>query len=115
MTIKQIAFWLLIVFFLFVINNLVHSILSLAQKQQLVVKKEQQLVKEKQQNTLLKKQLTQVKQPQFVEQEARNKLFLTKPGEGVLVIDQPQVGSGSSAVAMPNSKPNWLQWWELFF
>ena len=116
MTIKKIAFWVIFVFFLFVINSLLHSILSFSQKENLIVKKQEDLSKQKKENTTLKKQLAQAKMPQFLEEEARDKLFLTKPGEGVLVIPTPQVSiSPQSAKNGQRTFPNWLQWWNVFF
>ena len=113
---KKIAFWSVFIFLLFIINNLLHSILSFSQKENLIVKKQQELTKQKKENTILKQQLAQAKMPQFVEEQARDKLFLTKPGEGVLVIPTPRVSTTPRVVTQGGKTiPNWLQWWRLFF
>lgn len=116
MHVKKIVFWVIVIFFLFVINNLIHSILSFSQKENLLVKKQGELAKQQKENEQLKRQLSRATMPQFVEEEARDKLFLTKPGESVLVIPTPHV-SGSPRVDMKGAQhaPYWLQWWQFFF
>ena len=114
MTLKKIVFFSIIIASLFVINSLVHSIYTLWQKNNLVVKAKSELEKEKKENKDLKKKLTIVNKPQFVEEEARNKLFLAKPGEGVIVIPANDASiSGKPHRKVPS--PNWKQWWEAFF
>lgn len=62
-----------------IINGLVHSIYDLWKKQDLVVSAKDELAKEKQKNQELKTQLVYVQSGEFVEEEARNKLFMVKP------------------------------------
>ncbi len=52
---------------------------------------------------------------EFVEQEARNRLNLGKPGETVVILP-PNVGEveGMAASSAPEL-PIWQQWWRLFF
>lgn len=63
----------------------------------------------------LKQRLSIVQKPQFVEEEARNKLLLSKPGEGVIVIPTPVDASPSAAPKPKDTRPNWEKWWETFF
>lgn len=116
MPLKKIAFWVVVIFFIFVINNLLHSIFSFSQKEDLIVKKEQELANAKKENARLKKQLAEAKKPQFVEKEARDKLFLAKPGEGVLMLASGNASKSSQAVIkVKESIPNWIEWYNLFF
>ncbi len=115
MRIKQLVVWVVIIFLAFVINSMAHSIWSFSQKEGLLTKKEQQLVKEKEKNGVLKKQLVQANNPQFVEEQARDKLFLAKPGEGVLVVSPPKTNTSAQSGKKSETRPNWLQWWQLFF
>jgi cell division protein FtsB len=116
MSVKKIVFLGVVIASIFVINSLVHSIYNLWQKNDLVVKTKQDLEKEKKENQTLKKKLGQVTRPQFVEEEARNKLFLAKPGEGIIMIPTDyQHASPSAAPKPPDTRPNWQQWWETFF
>lgn len=71
---------------------------------------------EKKKNSKLKKQLSYVRSLQFIETEARNKLFLTKPGESEIVIPHNLLQASSSAQAvLGREKNNWEKWIELFF
>lgn len=117
MTLKKIVFFVFIVFSLFIINDLTHSIINLWQKHDLLERARRTLSIEKKKNGQLKERLKETAQPQFIEKEARNKLFLVKPGEGI-VVTAPTVymqASASSTVKSGDRKPNWKQWWEMFF
>lgn len=116
MSIKHIAFFTSIIVALFVINGLIHSIYATWQKQHVALQARQELEKERQENKLLKEKLKIVSQPQFVEEEARNKLFLAKPGESVIVFSPDVLRASQSARPKPQDlRPNWKKWWELFF
>lgn len=117
MSLKKIVFFVFIVFSLFIINDLSHSIYNLWQKNDLIDRARRTLSTEKKKNDEIKNRLKDVAQPQFIEKEARDKLFLVKPGEGV-VVALPTVymqASGSSTEKSINSQSNWKQWWETFF
>jgi cell division protein FtsL len=113
---KKIFFFIIIILLVLTINNLIHSIYSTWQKQDLIVKAQKDLEKAQEENQKLKQSLAQVKKPEFVETEARDKLFLAKPGEGIVVI--PTTGLVPSPSVPPPPKdlrPNWQRWWETFF
>lgn len=115
MSLKKIVFFAIIITSIFVINSFIRSIYNLGQKNDLVVKAKQELAKEKQENEELKKKLVIVKKSQFIEKEARNKLFLAKPGEGIIVIPTDTLGaSDSSKPKNLDLRPNWQQWIEFF-
>lgn len=117
MPLKKIVFFVFIVFSLFIINDLAYSIYNLWQKHDLVDRARRTLSTEKKKNDELKIKLKEVAQPQFVEKEARDKLFLVKPGEGIVVVEPTlyMQASPSSAEKPMDSQPNWKQWWEAFF
>lgn len=117
MPLKKIVFFVFIVISLFIINDLTHSIYNLWQKRDLVDRARRTLSTEKKKNDELKRQLKEVAKPQFIEKEARDKLFLVKPGEGIVVIE-PTVyiqASTSSEVLPMDRRPNWKKWREMFF
>ena len=115
MRIKKIVFFIIVISSLFIINSLIHSIYSLWQKQSLVVSARQEFEKEKTKNQKLTDDLAQVKKPQFVEEEARDKLFLAKPGEKIIVIPSTYLeASPSVSLAPRDTRPNWEKWWDLF-
>lgn len=116
MSIKKIAFFVILIISFVIINNLVHSIFTLWQKKHLVDDIRQEVDKQRKVNQDLKQKLNYTKRPQFVEEEARNKLFMAKPGEGVIVLSQKDLETTISAKPKPrDTRPNWKKWWDLFF
>lgn len=95
---KRIALAIILIISLIIINNLVRSIYNLWQKQDLVVKTEQDLKREKELSMQLAKQYEAVRRKDFVEKEARNKLFFVKPGEEMIILPQDP---GQKAAAVP--------------
>ena len=67
-------------------------------------------------NRELKKKLTQIQSPQFIEEQARNKLGLSKKDEVVVIIPDNKLKEvmGASVPAQIRL-PNWLGWWKVFF
>jgi cell division protein FtsB len=111
---KRISFLLIIVVLLFIIIRLTSSIYTLWHKQDLLTNAQRQLQEEQKENSTLKKQLTTVKSTQFLDEEARNKLLMVKPGESEVIID-PNLLHASSSAQKKQNLSNWQQWWELFF
>jgi cell division protein FtsB len=115
MSIKKILFFTIIIASVFIINNLVHSIYTLWQKQHLVENARRDLESEREENQELKRRLSLALDPHFIEEEARNKLFLTKPGEGVIVIPTEAFKASNAAVIKLDTRPNWEKWRDTFF
>jgi cell division protein DivIC len=112
---KRIIFILVVISCVFIINNLVHSIYSLWQKQDVLVQAKQDLEKERRQNSSLKTELHAVKSPQFVEEQARDKLLLVKPGEDLVVVPTELIaGAQPKIVKQAPVRPNWQQWMDYF-
>jgi len=113
---KKILFFAVLIASVFVINNLSRSIYTLSQKQDLIVDTERELIKQKQENEKLKSKLVFVESEEFIEEVARNKLLLVKPGEQEVLIPQDLiVRTGSPSANLQKEEPNWKRWWELFF
>lgn len=70
-----------------------------------------------QKNKQLQNKLSQIQSNEFVEEQARNKLSLSKTGETVVIIseDTLKLVMGASASAQIQRLPNWLGWWKVFF
>jgi cell division protein FtsB len=116
MPIKKIVFFAIIIASFFIINNLVQSIYTLWQKQHLVDAAQKDLDRAKEENQELKRKLSLAKDPHFIEEEARNKLFLTKPGEGVIVIpSEVMKASPAAQIAPPDTRTNLEKWKDIFF
>ena len=110
---KKAAFIITVIVLLLIINSLAHSIYDLWHKQDLLTSAQKQLQAEKLKNQKLKAELSFVKSPQFTEEQARNKLFLVKPGEQEVLISQnlKQVSSGQKS---QENIPNWKKWIDIF-
>lgn len=68
-------------------------------------------------NKELKARLDEVKTPEFIEREARDKLGLVKEGETLIVIPQKVIEQmlGFAQKTEEIKLPNPLGWWRVFF
>jgi cell division protein FtsB len=114
--VKKIVYFGFIIICLFIIYDLVHSIYHLWQKNELLERRQQAFLVEKRKNAEFKSKLSVVTAPEFIEEEARNKLFLVKPGEGIVVVAPTVfVQASRSASVKRDTRPYWKQWVETFF
>ena len=108
---KKILFCIIVIIFLFIINDLVRSIYDIWQKKDFVMQAEKELSRQKQENQRLKSALSYSKTQEFIEREARDKLFMVKKGEQRILLSKD-----TKEVQEKKEKlPNWKQWWNLFF
>lgn len=111
---KKMLYILIIIISVYIINNLVRSIYNLWQKQDLVTQAREELQKEKNNNAKLNDQLLQVKRPEFIEEEARNKLFMVRKGESIVLM--PSISTISKTRSIKKQqKHHWEEWVEFFF
>jgi cell division protein FtsB len=111
---KKIAFILVVLILLFIINGLAHSIYDIWHKQDLLTSAQKELIQEKLKNQKLKAGLSYVQTQQFIEEQAHNKLFLVKPGEQEVLISQVLKNKNQPQKQNQNI-PNWQKWLKLFF
>ncbi|HSW89238.1 MAG TPA: septum formation initiator family protein [Candidatus Saccharimonadales bacterium] len=111
---KRILFVIFIVISFLIIYNFSSSIYRLLSKKDVLIQAQSELKKAQNENTNLKKQLTHVKNPEFVEEQARDKLFLVKPGENSVVIPQGLLPTPIPTKSLTPPKPNWQKWLEVF-
>jgi len=103
-----------VIVLLLMINGLLHSIYDIWHKQDLLTSAQKQLDREKLENQKLKGELSFAQTPQFLEEQAHNKLFLVKPGEQEVLISPSLVGKNQPQKQNQNI-PNWQKWFQLFF
>lgn len=108
---KKIIYIVSVIVLLLIINGLAHSIYDLWTKRDVVSEAQRTLEQEKAENQKLKKELSRVKTKEFIEEEARNKLFLTKPNEKVVIVPV----ASKSAERKDKPTPNWRKWLGLFY
>ena len=112
---KKIAYIIVVVILFAMINNLAHAIYSTWQKQDLIKKAQQDLTDVKNENLQLKSDLARVQKPQFIESEARDKLYLTKPGETIIVLPTGSVIAPVAITPTPTPREeNWELWQKRF-
>jgi cell division protein FtsB len=113
---KKLLYLLIIIISVLIVNNLIRSTYNLWQKHDLITQAEKQLSKQKIENDRLKDQLARVKRADFIEEEARNKLFMVKPGEKVVLMGETEESPGTSGTkSTPKHDPVYKQWWNVFF
>lgn len=110
---KRIVFFAAIIFLAVVVVNLSFSLVTLWSKKDLLTTAKLQLEKEKKEHETLQNQLKQVNDPSFVERQARDKLFLGKPGDSLVIF--PTASPSGMPSRSGDSRPIWQQWWEFFF
>jgi cell division protein FtsB len=110
---KRILYLIVVVGLILVNNSLIHSVIELWNKQNVVKEAQIKLDAEKAENTELKNQLSYVQTNAFIENEARDKLFLVKPGESEVLISKDLLSSGKPKITQA-PKPVWQQWVDLF-
>jgi len=112
---RKIFFFAIILASIFIINNFVHSIYNLWQKNNLISNAKQELDKEKRENKELKKKLSEVKSDDFLEKEIRDRLFLAKPEEEIVFLPKNYLSATESGKTQIDTRTNWQKWWDLFF
>ena len=105
---KKLLYLAAIVICLVVINNLIHSIYDLWHKQDLVVNAGKELERQKEENRKLKLLLNRVQGTEFIEEEARNKLFMVKPGESGVIVPADLLEKKEKKKDL--ELPNWQKW-----
>lgn len=113
---KRILFFTVIAIAILSMVHSVESVYNLWQKQNIISQTQKRVQTDEKENKKLQEQLHVISQSSFVEEEARNKLFMVKPGEQMVFIP-------ADALASPSGTPetsvdllsSWEQWWRLFF
>lgn len=114
--IKKAIFGLIILVGLVIGYNLVIQITGALKSGDRLSSAAEEVYKLEAKNKQLKEKLSQIKSPQFIEEMARNKLGLSKPGETIVIIPEDKLklilGASESAKI---KLPNWLGWLKVFW
>ena len=109
---KKVIFIITVVILILIINGLAHSMYEIWQKKDFTAQTQKELDFQKQENQRLKSALSYSQTQEFVEKEARDKLFMVKAGERKVLISKE---SDSFQEVQKNNDPNWKKWLKLFF
>lgn len=114
---KKIGLTIFFLIIVLIIYSLISQILGASKSGDRLSKAAEELTKLQMENKELKNRLALIKSSSFVEQQARDKLGLAKPGETVVVIPQEALDKvlGASKKIEEIRLPNWLGWWRVFF
>lgn len=114
--IKKIVLVLIILAGLIFAYSLVNQIMRAARSGERLSQAADAVFKLEARNKDLQKKLLQIQSPEFIEEQARDKLGLAKKGETVVVIPEEKLKLvlGASSPAQIRL-PNWLGWLKVFF
>ncbi|HBQ51057.1 TPA: hypothetical protein DD690_03685 [Candidatus Daviesbacteria bacterium] len=114
---KKAGLILVIIIVGVVVYNLLSQILEAMKSGERLSFEAESLFKLEAENKELKKKLVEIKSPDFIEEQARNKLGLGKPGETVVIIPDEKIKEilQASDSAKEIKLPNPLGWWRVFF
>lgn len=114
--IRKITLVAIILLVLVIFYNLLVQINDAMRSQERLSSAAEVVYKLEAKNRELKNKLSEVKTREFIEEQARNKLGLSKNGETVVVIPEEKLkmvlGASQSAEIR---LPNWLGWLKVFF
>lgn len=98
------------------IVNLTHDILRLLKAGERIKQAENRLEKTKEENKQLLEKKDYYASEEFIEEIARNKLNMARPGETIVVLP-PNLAEvvGRKEKETLSELPNWRKWWNLFF
>ncbi len=105
---KRVAFIVSVIVLLLLINNLFRSIYDLLKKQDILTSAQEDLASEKLENARFKRELAKVEDKDFIEEEARDKLFLVKPGEAEVILPEITKQTKGDKKELPNYQ-KWLK------
>lgn len=109
---KLLPFLIIIILVVFIKNNL-SAISASLNNTNTTGNLTQQLAVEKKENLYLKERLFYVRTNQFVEEQAKEKLGLLRPGEYFVIAPTPAPAEVKNVVI--DDRPNWKKWLNLFF
>lgn len=120
---NRLTHTLLLIIGVYLVITLSRSIYDLTLKGKDLDVAQKRVENELAQNNELNQKLLDVKKPQFIEQQARDKLNMAKPGETVVVVPTEVLDPlakinatiSASFFDRPEKVPNWKRWWKLFF
>lgn len=114
---KKVLFVIISLICIVIAYNLLTQIFNALKSEERLSTAAEALYKLEVKNKQLKQKLEEISSKEFIEEQARNKLNLSKLGETVVIIPDEKINQvlGASESASEKRLPNWLGWWRLFF
>lgn len=97
--------------------NLSRSIWDLWRRRDILGERQAVLKRLEAEQARLQKEYEYAQSPEFIEQEARNRLGLAREGETVVLLPKSQIPNPNDQTKEEKEEnvPNWKKWWRLFF
>jgi cell division protein FtsB len=116
---KKLGSYLFLIFSIVLIINLSKDAIRLSSADKRIEEAEIKLAKLKQENQEFKNKLEYYQGDEFAEEEIRNKLQLTKPGEKIVILPEQlkeSLNQEEDIKLKPEETPipNWQKWLNLF-
>lgn len=116
---RRMVRFIVIVVSIVIVINLSRSIWDLWRRRDVLGERQEVLRRVEEENKRLQSELEYAQSPEFVEQEARNRLGLGREGEEIVLIrpitKSDQSDQSKSTDKQEENLPNWKKWWRLFF
>lgn len=113
--IRKIVVILAVILVLLIAYNLINQILVAFKSSDRLSAAAEKVYSLEAQNSELKKKLQEIKSPQFIEQQARDKLGLSRKGETVVIIPEQKLKEVLGVSQSAEIRfPNWQGWLKIF-
>jgi len=114
---RRMVRFIVIVVSIVMVINLSRSIWDLWRRRDVLGERQEVLRRAEEENKRLQSELEYAQSPEFIEQEARNRLGLGREGETIVLMPKFQISSTKSQTneEKEENAPNWKRWWRLFF
>lgn len=114
---RRMVRFIVIVVSIVMVINLSRSIWDLWRRRDVLGERQEVLRRVEEENRRLQSELEYAQSPEFVEQEARNRLGLGREGEEVVLLPKSQIPNPNIQTNEEKEEnlPNWKKWWRLFF
>lgn len=114
---RRMVRFIVIVVSIVIVINLSRSIWDLWRRRDVLGERQEVLRRVEEENRRLQSELEYTQSPEFIEQEARNRLGLGREGETVVLLPKQQETRDmrQETGEMQKNVPNWKRWWRLFF
>lgn len=116
---KSLQSWVITTLLVVAIFSLVQSLIGFTQTRERFDIAEKDVLKLEEESALLQSQLQLEDESYVTEEQLRNSLGLSKPGESVVIIPEEMLNDALSQkqgeIHMNEETPNWQKWVKLFF
>lgn len=114
---KKLGYWGVLITSLILSVGLIRNIFHLLKSQERIDEAKNSLREVEAENRRLKNQKRVFESQEFVEKEVRDKLFMAKENEAVVILP-PEIKDLKDEIINPKTqeaKPNWKKWLEVFW